>query len=238
MSAPPASSTNLENFLDRVLRRDLQAALRKRDACYNAASHCYHLRQLLADLGDLDEVRKISVDSLASAPSAAISANSHQRGRPHPRPEATLGTEVTVATSKVEGSPFLKAAYERQVRDSELPTTGARGGGVECEGRESAGSSFSPTTEEPTKMLLDLGCHFFTEVEIPNPAVVCINMGCGVVCPMSHEEAKRFLVKKERLLRDESVALSKEVLRVRFRMRLVMEAINRLETISMQEPRK
>ena len=217
------SALKLEDFLDSVLRRDLQNALKKRDDCYNAASHCYHFRQLLADMVDLDEVRNISIDQLTSSTTASSTAarsgsgdSKNKMGGAPPRSEASLATEVTVATSKVVSSAVLSESFERQQLDRDAPVA------------RKSHSSTSSRDPEPTSMLLDLGCHFFTEAEIPNPAVVYINVGCGVVCPMSHTEAKKFLVKKERLLRDESVSLSKEVLRVRFRMRLVMEAINRL----------
>ena len=77
-------------------------------------------------------------------------------------------------------------------------------------------------------MLVDVGSHFYMEAHVPNPEVVHVNVGCNLILPMLHEEADAFLVKKEQLHRDNAGRKTKEALRLKFRMRLVMEAIAQL----------
>jgi hypothetical protein len=80
----------------------------------------------------------------------------------------------------------------------------------------------------PMTTLVDLGNHFFAKCEVADTSVVSVNIGCGVVLPMTRDEARQFLVTKERLLRSDGDRLTKEALRVKYRMRLVMEAIARI----------
>lgn len=81
----------------------------------------------------------------------------------------------------------------------------------------------------PATMLVDIGHRFFMEAEVKNPAIVHVNIGCGVVLPMQHLEAESFLAQKEKLLADRAKSKTQEILRIKFRMRLVMEAISRLQ---------
>ncbi|KAG8346623.1 putative Prefoldin subunit [Trypanosoma vivax] len=77
-------------------------------------------------------------------------------------------------------------------------------------------------------IMVDLGNNFFVQCTIPDASRVLVNVGCGIILPMSTAEAEVFLKKRERLLRERAGTLSKEALRIKYRMRLVMEAITRL----------
>ena len=79
-----------------------------------------------------------------------------------------------------------------------------------------------------TTLLSNIGNHFYMECKVPDASMIHINIGCGIVLPMPLSDAKVFLVKKEALLTETGQRLTRESLRVRFRMRLVMEAISRL----------
>jgi hypothetical protein len=81
----------------------------------------------------------------------------------------------------------------------------------------------------PTCILAHLGCHYYMEAEVRNSGVVHVNIGCGVVVPMSSAEAKRFLVAKEGHLRAAASRQTVEAAKVKYRIRLVMEAIAALD---------
>ncbi|KAG5485518.1 hypothetical protein LSCM1_07604 [Leishmania martiniquensis] len=78
------------------------------------------------------------------------------------------------------------------------------------------------------KILVDLGSHFYTQGVVPDASVVCMSIGCGIVLPMTRDEARAFLRKKESVARRMILSTSKEALRIKYRIRLVTEAIARL----------
>ncbi|ORC85938.1 protein UXT [Trypanosoma theileri] len=77
-------------------------------------------------------------------------------------------------------------------------------------------------------IMVDIGNHFFVQCTVHDASQVWVNLGCGVVLPMSTAEANVFLQKKEKMLRERAARLSKEALRLKYRIRLVMEAITQL----------
>lgn len=85
----------------------------------------------------------------------------------------------------------------------------------------------------PVVVLADVGCHNFVQAELVDPSTVYVNIGAGVVAPLTHAEAFAFLAKKERLLAQEQDRATREALRVKYRIRLVMEAIARLHESSL-----
>lgn len=99
-----------------------------------------------------------------------------------------------------------------------------------------SGSGDAPSSSQPalrpTRTLVDLGHRFFMQAEIKDPSIVRINIGCGVVVPMNHAEAETFLIKKEASLTELAKLKTRESLRIKFRIRLVMEAIMRLQSPS------
>nr|CCC95827.1 unnamed protein product [Trypanosoma congolense IL3000] len=101
--------------------------------------------------------------------------------------------------------------------------------------RRSVGSSAPAPAPAPAggvpqrnHLMVDLGNHFFVQCAVADASQVWVNLGCGVVLPMTQEEAVTFLGKREKLLRERASRLSRESLRIKYRMRLVMEAITRL----------
>ncbi|GET86335.1 hypothetical protein, conserved [Leishmania tarentolae] len=81
---------------------------------------------------------------------------------------------------------------------------------------------------QKNKILVDLGNHFYTQGVVKDASVLYMNIGCGVVLPMSLDEARDFLQKKESVVRRMIMNKSKEALRIKYRIRLVTEAIARL----------
>lgn len=76
---------------------------------------------------------------------------------------------------------------------------------------------------------VDLGSRVFCEAHVTDASIVHTNIGAGIVVPLTRAEAHRFLVRKERMLKNDAQRLAKEALRVKYRTRLVMEAILRLQ---------
>lgn len=77
------------------------------------------------------------------------------------------------------------------------------------------------------KAMSDLGCGFFVECKV-DAETIHVNLGCGVILQMNLADAATFLRKKEELLRKEGARLTKEALRIKYRIHLVLEAINRI----------
>lgn len=154
MLSSETRTTQLEHYLDSVLRASLQKVLLERDALYSKASQCDQLRQLLH------------------------------------------------STTKLS----------RDTSDSE-------------------------STRLPHQMLVDLGHHTYMKANIPSMSTIHVNIGGGVVVPMSQTETLQFLDKKEALLIQQAEEKTKESLRVRYRIRLVMEALNRMQ-LNFQQPQQ
>ncbi len=102
--------------------------------------------------------------------------------------------------------------------------------------RNDAAASTGGTTSSASKptILVDVGNHVYCQCELKSDSDIWVNVGCGIVVPMTREEAFRFLVKKESLSRQNADRMSKEVLRVKYRIRLVLEAIRRLHEIRLR----
>jgi len=247
-----ASTHRLEHFLDSVLRRELTRVLTERDNCYNAASQCVQLRQLLADLNDLGKVRQATVSVVAddvpiseeatrlanAGEDRIVSSNDGTADLSKISPEnRKLLEEMMGADGDINSRTVLHKTItvaDALVGDPvplQLLCDVSGNTTFEVEGKyDAASSSTSPSDiSAGGSASNNQSYHFFMTADIPNPAVVHVNIGCGVVCPMTHEEANLFLKKKEQLYRDQSQRLSRESLRVRFRIRLVMEAITRMQ---------
>ena len=247
--SPSVATQRLEHFLDSVLRRDLQRCLASRDDCYSAASQCAQLRQLLADMADLGKVRRATVSVAADdVPESSEAARLASAGE-----EARGGGGGPSAAEVLAAAEGLTAANRRALAELIGSEGDERGGrtvlhkGVTvadglvgdpapfqllCDvsgGVSAAAASPVEGEQQQVEGAAAQRHHFFMTAEVTNPAIVHINIGCGIVCPMTHEEATLFLKKREQLYRDASQRLSRESLRIRFRIRLVMEAITRLE---------
>ncbi|KAK7197077.1 Prefoldin subunit [Novymonas esmeraldas] len=84
------------------------------------------------------------------------------------------------------------------------------------------------TPPQRNKILVDLGNRFYTHGIIRDAGTVHMNLGCGVVLPMSLDDARAFLRRREAVVRHMILNKSKEALRITYRIRIVTEAIARL----------
>lgn len=85
-----------------------------------------------------------------------------------------------------------------------------------------------PPRPQRNHILVNLGNHFYTSALVKDAGSVWLNVGCGVVLEMSTDAAKVHLSKREKLARDSLERQNQKILRLKFRIRLVTEAIKRL----------
>ncbi len=81
-------------------------------------------------------------------------------------------------------------------------------------------------------MLHDLGCKVYARAQLLDPrGVIHMNVGCGVIVAMTIAEALEHSKKAEALHRKRADELTKRALHAKYKQRLVMEAIMRLQDI-------
>lgn len=87
-----------------------------------------------------------------------------------------------------------------------------------------------PLPPEPQRnhILVNLGNHFYTSALVKDARTIWLNIGAGVVLQMPIDDAKAHLVKRERIARESLERQNQQILRLKFRIRLVTEAIKRL----------
>ena len=103
---------------------------------------------------------------------------------------------------------------------------------------EAVAANDVPSPRNKLKVLVDIGCHFRMEAQLRDPERIFLNVGCGVLVDMATTGAATFLVKKERLMMVLAQKQTEEANRVRFRIRLVMEAVTRLQAQQLADPNK
>jgi prefoldin subunit 5 len=168
----------LEHFLDVVLKKDLQAAINRRDGAYERASQCHRLRRLLKDLTQLHQLESEQGSHRSATPSTS-----------------SRGAISTTRKTKAETNNDCDAMLDHPLA---------------------------------TELRIDLGCHVYGRVEVADARVVHINVGLGIVVPMTHEEAFKFLLAKEKFHKADVERQNKDILRVKYRVRIVMESLRQL----------
>lgn len=208
MAQPPAAAVSastsrfhqLSHMVDVVLRPELIKVLRRRDELYDEASRCVQLRRLLTET-----VRIAESDPVTGEPLPKGTGTSFGSGDTH--------REVNSSGAAVRGTE----GSSRASVSSEAATTTCRPGGG------------GTTDASPSPMMLvDLGCHVYCRCVVRDDQPILIHVGLDVYVPMTRAEAMRFLVKKEGSRRAMADLCTKEALRVKFRIRLVLEALHRL----------
>lgn len=89
---------------------------------------------------------------------------------------------------------------------------------------------------QKNKILVDLGNHFYTPAAIQDALHISLNIGCGVVLEMTTEDAITHLRKREAYAKECIDRQNVQLLRTKYRIRLVTEAIRRLHERSIGIP--
>lgn len=79
-----------------------------------------------------------------------------------------------------------------------------------------------------SELLVNLGHHVYAAATVPRRDTLWVHIGCGVVVEMSREEALRHLGRREAVARAALDRQNRHVLRLKYRIRLVTEALRRL----------
>lgn len=95
-----------------------------------------------------------------------------------------------------------------------------------------------PAAPQRNHILVNLGNHFYTSALVKDAGTIWLNIGAGVILEMMIDQAKDHLVKREKLARESLERQNQQILRLKFRIRLVTEAIRRLheKCIGIEEP--
>jgi len=94
---------------------------------------------------------------------------------------------------------------------------------------------FTPKSTLKTKV--DLGCNFYVQANVPDPSKINVAIGFGFFLEMTHTEAIAFIDKKTKHLQDKANSLSNDAGRVKAHIRLVLEGLRELHSIS-ADPKK
>ncbi|KAG5510591.1 hypothetical protein JKF63_06888 [Porcisia hertigi] len=128
--------------------------------------------------------------------------------------------------SFIEASTAAEAAAAMPLSTSSSAAHAAHSASPPLLSKRAQADAYKPP--QRNKILVDLGNHFYTPGLVKDASVVYMNIGCGVVMPMSLEESREFLRKKESSVRQMIMSATKEVLRIKYRIRVVTETIARL----------
>ena len=93
----------------------------------------------------------------------------------------------------------------------------------------------SSSEQEDITMLHEVGCKFYSQCKLIDPRVIHVNIGCDVIVAMTIEEALKFSKKAEDSYRMRGEQLTKDSLNAKYKMRLVTEAIMRLQDIQIEK---
>ncbi|XP_029467806.1 protein UXT isoform X2 [Rhinatrema bivittatum] len=86
--------------------------------------------------------------------------------------------------------------------------------------------------DKALKTEVDLGCNFFVCAEVPDSSRIFMALGYGFFAELTLEEALRFIEKKNKLLTELSENLSKDAAKIKANIRLVLEGLRELQSLS------
>ena len=79
------------------------------------------------------------------------------------------------------------------------------------------------------KTMVDLGCNFYSQAVVPDPARVCVAVGFGMFVEFSRSEAVEFIKKKVAALTERAEELTTQACQVKARIRIVVEGLRELQ---------
>ena len=91
---------------------------------------------------------------------------------------------------------------------------------------------------EPLKTKVDLGCQFYCQARVEDPAKICVSIGLGFFLELTLEEALEFLTKKDLALSKEAEKLTEDCSRLKANMKLVLGGLRELQNLDIREPDK
>lgn len=126
-----------------------------------------------------------------------------------------------LVTNSAEPSPLMPGNVAAKAAPDEKMITGSSPGAT-------SGTALQHIPPQRSTILVNLGQHMYTQGVIKDASTVHVHLGCGVVLPMSTEEADRFLAKRQQVLQEQALNKTREAMRLTYRIRVVTEAISGL----------
>ena len=91
--------------------------------------------------------------------------------------------------------------------------------------------------EKPLKTKVDLGQNFYVKARVKNPQKVCVDIGFGMFLEMNHTEALEFIEKKSKFLNDKADNLTKESVKIKASIKLVLHGLREIQGLSAEDLR-
>ncbi|KJE92875.1 hypothetical protein CAOG_03765 [Capsaspora owczarzaki ATCC 30864] len=102
-----------------------------------------------------------------------------------------------------------------------------------------AGSKASDAAVTPVKTMVDIGCNYYVQAEIPDPSRVFVKVGFGFYVELSIPEALVFIERKTAQLDKSTEALAAESAKIKANIKLTLQALQDLQSIrEPSEPRR
>ena len=87
------------------------------------------------------------------------------------------------------------------------------------------------------KTKVDLGQNFYVKARVKNPQKVCVDIGFGMFLEMNHTEALEFIEKKSKFLQDKADNLTKESVKIKASIKLVLHGLREIQGLSAEDLR-
>ena len=89
--------------------------------------------------------------------------------------------------------------------------------------------------EKPLKTKVDLGQNFYVKARVTNPQKVSVDIGFGMFLEMNHTEALEFIEKKSKFLQDKADNLTKESVKIKASIKLVLHGLREIQGLSAED---
>lgn len=87
------------------------------------------------------------------------------------------------------------------------------------------------------KTKVDLGQNFYVKARVKNPQKVCVDIGFGMFLEMNQTEALEYIEKKSKFLNDKADNLTKESVKIKASIKLVLHGLREIQGLSAEDLR-
>ena len=84
---------------------------------------------------------------------------------------------------------------------------------------------------EDLKTKVDLGCNFYVQANVPDPKKIFVFVGFGFFVELTLDEALKFIDKRTKFLTENTDRLTKDMLKVKANIRLVLEGLREIQSL-------
>jgi len=84
---------------------------------------------------------------------------------------------------------------------------------------------------EDLKTKVDLGCNFYVQANVPDPKKIFVFVGFGFFVELTLDEALKFIDKRTKFLTENTDRLTKDMVKVKANIRLVLEGLREIQSL-------